>query len=198
MNLGKWLTKTRNKTRMLFHIISNQHHTGSIRQCQSCGFSSSHVRMWAVAAAKSLQSCPTLCDRIDGSPPGSSVRGTFQARVLKFPSLGHLPHPGVDPVSPASAGGFFITEPPGKPTVFICPYRFEIHGLIHTHWQNKDNNFCLCQHQRCVIKKTEVIYGKKKQQKKLCILGVNSAISGSFTVLTASHGKYWIHLHTSL
>ena len=55
----------------------NQHHTGSIRQCQSCGFSSSHVRMWAVAAAKSLQSCPTLCDRIDGSPPGSSVHGVL-------------------------------------------------------------------------------------------------------------------------
>ena len=34
------------------------------------------------AAAKSLQSCPTLCDPIDGSPPGSSVQGIFQARVL--------------------------------------------------------------------------------------------------------------------
>ena len=36
-----------------------------------------------VAAAKSLQSCPTLCDPIDGSPPGSSVHGIFQARVLE-------------------------------------------------------------------------------------------------------------------
>ena len=36
----------------------------------------------AAAAAKSLQSCPTLCDPIDGSPPGSSVHGIFQARVL--------------------------------------------------------------------------------------------------------------------
>ena len=34
------------------------------------------------AAAKSLQSCPTLCDRIDGSPPGSSVPGILQARTL--------------------------------------------------------------------------------------------------------------------
>ena len=34
------------------------------------------------AAAKSLQSHPTLCEPIDGSPPGSSVRGIFQARVL--------------------------------------------------------------------------------------------------------------------
>ena len=38
----------------------------------------------AAAAAKSLQSCPTLCDPIDGSPPGSSVHGIFQARVLEW------------------------------------------------------------------------------------------------------------------
>ena len=38
----------------------------------------------AAAAAKSLQSCPTLCDSIDGSPPGSPVYGIFQARVLEW------------------------------------------------------------------------------------------------------------------
>ena len=38
----------------------------------------------AAAAAKSLQSCLTLCDPIDGSPPGSSVHGIFQARVLEW------------------------------------------------------------------------------------------------------------------
>ena len=36
-----------------------------------------------VAAAKSLQSCPTLCDPIDGSPPGSPVPGILQARTLE-------------------------------------------------------------------------------------------------------------------
>ena len=36
------------------------------------------------AAAKSLQSCPTLCDPIDGSPPGSSVPGILQARILEW------------------------------------------------------------------------------------------------------------------
>ena len=36
------------------------------------------------AAAKSLQSCPTLCDPRDGSPPGSSIHGIFQARVLEW------------------------------------------------------------------------------------------------------------------
>ena len=37
----------------------------------------------AAAAAKSLQSCPTLCDPIDGSPPGSPVPGFLQARTLE-------------------------------------------------------------------------------------------------------------------
>ena len=36
----------------------------------------------AAAAAKSLQSCPTLCDPIDSSPPGSAVPGILQARTL--------------------------------------------------------------------------------------------------------------------
>ena len=38
----------------------------------------------AAAAAKSLQSCPTLCDPIDGLLPGSSVSGILQARTLKW------------------------------------------------------------------------------------------------------------------
>ena len=38
----------------------------------------------AAAAAKSLQPCPTLCDPIDSSPPGSSVHGIFQARELEW------------------------------------------------------------------------------------------------------------------
>ena len=37
----------------------------------------------AAAAAKSLQSCPTLCDPIDGSPSGSPVPGILQARTLE-------------------------------------------------------------------------------------------------------------------
>ena len=40
--------------------------------------------MYAVAAAKSLQSCPTLCDPKDGSPPGSPVPGILQARTLEW------------------------------------------------------------------------------------------------------------------
>ena len=61
--------------------------------------------------AKSLQSCPTLCDPLACSPPGSSVQGPLQAVTLEgvaMPSPGDLPGPGTEPVpcvSPALAGG---------------------------------------------------------------------------------------------
>ena len=41
----------------------------------------------AAAAAKSLQSCPTLCEPIDGSPPGSPVPGILQARTLEWVAI---------------------------------------------------------------------------------------------------------------
>ena len=63
------------------------------------------------------QSCPTLCDPMDCSPPGSSDLGIFQARThwsgLPFPPPGDLPNPGIEPtslMSPALAGGFFTTS----------------------------------------------------------------------------------------
>ena len=43
--------------------------------------------MYAAAAAKSLQSCPTMCDPIDGSPPGSPVPGILQARTLEWVAI---------------------------------------------------------------------------------------------------------------
>jgi len=41
----------------------------------------------AAATAKSLQSCPTLCDPIDGSPPGSAIPGILQARTLEWVAI---------------------------------------------------------------------------------------------------------------
>ena len=50
-----------------------------------------HVRCILInilsAAAKSLQLCPTLCDPIDGSPPGSPIPGVFQARTLEWVAI---------------------------------------------------------------------------------------------------------------
>ena len=47
------------------------------------------LRYWsfAAAAAKSLQSCPTLCDPTDGSPPGSLIPGILQARTLEWVAI---------------------------------------------------------------------------------------------------------------
>ena len=47
----------------------------------------SRVQLFAAAAAKSLQSCPTLCDPIDGSPPSSPVLGILQARTLEWVAI---------------------------------------------------------------------------------------------------------------
>ena len=73
----------------------------------------------SAAAAMWLQSCPILCDPIDHSPPGSSVHGILQARMLEwlpFPPPGDLPNPGIELMSltpPALADGFFtIWEAP--------------------------------------------------------------------------------------
>ena len=59
--------------------------------------------------AQSLQSCLTLCSPMDCSPPGSSVHGILQARILEgvpsrepFPPPGALPNPGTEPTSLSS------------------------------------------------------------------------------------------------
>ena len=73
---------------------------------------------WQCSHAESLQSCPTLSHPVDCSPPGSSVHGILQARILSgspFPVPGDLPNPGIKPsslMSPwlASAGRFLTTS----------------------------------------------------------------------------------------
>ena len=66
--------------------------------------------------------CPTLCDPMDCSLPGSSLPWKFPRQEywseLPFPSPGDLSNPGIEPTSPVSfarAGKFFTAEPPGKP-----------------------------------------------------------------------------------
>ena len=60
----------------------------------------------------------TLWDPVDGGPPGSSVHGILQARILQrvpFSSPGDLPDLGVEPESPALQADSLAAEPPGKP-----------------------------------------------------------------------------------
>ena len=64
------------------------------------------------------QSCLTLCDPLDYSPKAPLFMGFSRQEYssgLPFLSPGDLPNTGIKPVSPELAGGFFTTEPPGKP-----------------------------------------------------------------------------------
>ena len=61
-----------------------------------------------------------LCDPMDCSPPGFSVHGIFQARILEwiaFSSPGDLLDPRIEPESPVSASRYFTAEPPEKPFI---------------------------------------------------------------------------------
>ena len=63
------------------------------------------------------ESCPTLCDTMDCSSPGSSVHGIFQARIwseLPFPSPGYLPNERIKPGSPSLWADSLLSEPPGN------------------------------------------------------------------------------------
>ena len=64
------------------------------------------------------QMCPALCDPVDCNPPGSSVHGIFQARILEyvaFPSPGDLPDPGIKLGSPALQADSLPSESWEKP-----------------------------------------------------------------------------------
>ena len=67
-----------------------------------------------------LQSCLTLCDPVDWSQPGFSVRGILQARTLErveVPLAGDLPNPGTEPVSPALQADSLLLSQQGSPSV---------------------------------------------------------------------------------
>ena len=63
-------------------VLTFLRHLPTVFHVDRCASSYSHQQH--AAAAKSLQSCPTLCDTIDGSPPGSPVPGILQARILEW------------------------------------------------------------------------------------------------------------------
>ena len=64
------------------HIVKAMFFLVVMNRCESW-----NIKKAAAAAAKSLQSCPTLSDPMDCSPPGSSNHGIFQARVLEWGAI---------------------------------------------------------------------------------------------------------------
>ena len=72
-------------------LVTHKMTLGSTEHCIQLNhiailFSNAFLLIMA-AAAKSLQLCPTLCDPLDRSPPGSSVHGIFQATVLEWVAI---------------------------------------------------------------------------------------------------------------
>ena len=81
--------------------------------------------------AKLLQLGLTLWDPMDCSPPGFSVCGSLQARILEWVAIppGDLPNPGIEPVSlmsPELAGGFLITSHLGSPEIRLMMVKMEM------------------------------------------------------------------------
>ena len=83
-------------------------------------------------SAKSFQLCPTLCDPMDCSLPGSSVHGILQARILEWvamPSSRGSSWPRIEPeslVSPAVQSGSLPLAPPGRPVWVHKGWLFKI------------------------------------------------------------------------
>ena len=127
-------------------------------------------------------SCPTLCDPMDCSLPGSSVHGILQVRILEWVTMtspGDLPDPGMNPRSPALQEDSLPSEPSGKPkntgvsSLSLLPGNFPTQelnqSLLHCRWILYQLSYL-----GSPTIKTHSFWGKKtnkKQQKRaLCQL----------------------------
>ena len=94
----------------------------------------------AAAAAKSLQSCPTLCDPIDGSPPASPIAGILQARTLEWlaiplsitVSLNFLKLMSIESIMPSNY--FILCCPLLPPSVFPSISVFSSESVLCIRW----------------------------------------------------------------
>ena len=89
--------------------------TGSQSQTRLSDFTFTFPGGHSVRPSKLLQSCPTLCDLMDCSLPGSLSMGFSRQEYwsgLPFPSPGDLPNPGIEPGSPSLEAEALTSEPP--------------------------------------------------------------------------------------
>ena len=105
----------------------------------TCVYMCVYVCMCVCMCAKMLQLCPTFCDPMDCSPPGSSVHGILQARTLEWalamPSCRGLPASGIDPCLLYLLHwqmGSLPLVPPGKP-MCLCMYvhMYNVYVCVH-------------------------------------------------------------------
>ena len=74
----------------------------------------SMTSLWMPVKVLVTQSCLILCNPVDCSPPGSSVHGVLQARMLKRVAPGDCADPGFKPKSPAFQADSLLSKLPGK------------------------------------------------------------------------------------
>ena len=109
-------------------------------------YSLSHLVTYLVT-----QSCPTLCNPVDCSPPDSSVHAILQARILEWvaiPFSRGLPKQGIKPGSPALHADFLSSEPPSP----------ILESLIHSFTPAADSIMLKCYHR--LPKDTDVFFQK--------------------------------------
>ena len=81
-------------------------------------FNQQHFSLFPAVPCLVARSCPTLCDPMDWSPPGSSVHGDSPGKNTEWvpmPSSRGLPKPVIKPRSPVLQADSLLSEPPGKP-----------------------------------------------------------------------------------
>ena len=144
--------------------------------------------------AKSLQLWLTFCNSIDCSPPGFSVHGIFQARVLKWVSIFSSrgsPNPGIKPESltlPALAGGSFTTS-----TTWEAPYLYRT--ILSQFYPHTDGEWMQWVSSLCQA----LTKFKHREQEAKCIECLLYARSYSSTTLLTLSGRkqdhtwYWIY-----
>ena len=110
------------------HLVIKQTSNPAIRRMpfQVLGHSMTASELVFSCVYSVTQSCPTLCDPLDCSPPGSSVHEVFQSRVLDclpFPPPRDLPNPGIKPKSfapPSLQVDFLPLSYHGSPCILVA------------------------------------------------------------------------------
>ena len=96
-------------------------------------------RNFRVLSCLVAQSCPTLCNPLDRSPPGSSDRGIFFRQAywsgLPFPTPRNLPNPGIEPVSPTLRVDSLPIESSGKPSKALGNHN-KVNDHSREYWEN--------------------------------------------------------------
>ena len=124
------LTTTRHY-RSLLPAMKTQH-SQKQKQNKPKKETNTHCKSTAVVDALVVKSCPTLCNPTDCSPPGSSIHGISQVRILEWIAISFsrgLPDPGIKVGSPALKADSLPTEPPEKPKIMSIFFFLMMAGL---------------------------------------------------------------------